>query len=177
MIRRIPVCRVETFCRAVWAATPDNHRALLELYSPNVRFECPLVRVTGVDSLQRILRHTWRLAPGSRFHVRSHAVNGSLVFMRWSLVLDRAGPETSLIDAVAELRFGPDDRVVHHVDYWDSVSAMARIPVLGRTLELLRRRLLAGWDRAVAARAGSGIYTESTEIITEHTEERIHLSP
>ena len=153
MIRRIPVSRVETYCRAVGAATLDDHAELLGHYSADVRFECPLVRVTGVDSFQRILRHAWRLAPGSRFQVRSHAVNGSLVFMRWALVHGARGRESSLIDAVAELSFGPDDRVVSHIDHWDSVSVMARIPVLGRTLELLRRRIRAGWERAAAARS------------------------
>lgn len=114
-----------------------------------MRFEDPISRVNGVDGVRRVIADTWKLVPRSRFVVRSHATTGDLVYVRWSLIVPSAEGERSVIEAVGELRFGSDGRVVRHVDYWDSVSAIyRRVPVLRRVLELFRRRISAGWEKA-----------------------------
>ncbi len=137
------------FGAAIESAHLDGAAAVVGCCADTIRFEDPISRVNGLEGVQRVFDDTWRLQPGSRFRVRRQALSGNRGLTRWSLVRERSGAEISLVEAIGESTFDEAGRIVHHVDYWDSVqAAYRRVPLLGRILELIRRRISSGWEPA-----------------------------
>jgi hypothetical protein len=132
---------------AIESAHTDGAEALLGCSAEAIRFEDPISRVNGHAGLKRVMDHTWRALPGSRFKVRHQALVGDKAYTRWSLVREEGGKEIDLLEAVGESTLDEQGRIVRHVDYWDSVQALySRIPLLGRLLERIRKAVSAGWE-------------------------------
>lgn len=142
--RRAAAARVAA---AIESAHTDGAAALLRCSSENIRFEDPISRVNGLAGLKRVMDHTWRAVPGSRFKVREQAVVGNKAYTRWSLVREEGGKEIRLIEAIGESTLDEQGRIMRHVDYWDSVQVLyGRIPVLGWLLKRIRKTVGAGWE-------------------------------
>lgn len=142
--RRAAAARVAA---AIESAHTDGAAALLSCSADNIRFEDPISCVNGLAGLKRVMDHTWRAVPGSRFKVREQAVVGNKAYTRWTLVREESGKEIRLIEAVGESTLDEQGRIVRHVDYWDSAQVVyGRIPVLGRILKRIRKAVGVGWE-------------------------------
>lgn len=127
--------------------TPERLDGLCELFADNARFRDPFNDVHGIAAIRGVLEHMYRVCPAPRFKVLDRALTGHTAFIRWRFMDGRgAGRRLALeVEGVSRVEFGPDGRVLLHVDYWDpSAQLYERLPLLGGVLRFLRRRLSAG---------------------------------
>lgn len=144
---------VEAYYAAAAEVKGSDFSPILRVYDDNIRFEDPINRTNGIEKFKQVMADTWRFYPNSRFELRAWADAGDRVFIRWSLVEDRKGKTVSLIEAIGEFRFNAQGKVISHVDYWDSVTAIYRkIPILGQTLNFMRKRFSVDWEKPLATR-------------------------
>ena len=114
---------------------------LEEHVAEGVRFRDPFNDVTGADGMRRVFRHMFATVGPVAFNVTRVASDGDACLMSWRFEATLRGRPWSF-DGTSLLRFGPDGRVIEHVDYWDAAGAFyEKLPVIGGLLRWLRGRL------------------------------------
>lgn len=140
--------RLDRYCALFAALQPGDVARLPDYFAPDARFKDPFNDVRGVAAVQAVFAHMYRVTEGPRFEILERAVAGDATgFVRWRFrFAPRGRPRAAReIEGVSRVVFGPDGRVVEHVDYWDPVEGLyAGLPLLGAVLRALRRRLGAG---------------------------------
>ncbi len=132
------------YCALFAALQPADVVRLADYFACDARFKDPFNDVRGVAAVQAVFAHMFAVTENPRFDILEQAVSGASGFVRWRFRFaphgrPQAGRE---IEGVSRVVFGPDGRVVEHVDYWDPVEGLYDgVPVLGAVLRLLRRRL------------------------------------
>ncbi|MEM7226050.1 MAG: nuclear transport factor 2 family protein [Pseudomonadota bacterium] len=123
--------------------TPDSIERLEALCAPGVRFRDPFNEVTGIPAYRAILQHMFKQVSSPRFQVVDWAQTGSKAYLRWTFTFSqRKGAAPWVIEGMSEVHFDEQGRVCAHLDHWDSGNQFyARLPLLGRLIELIRKRL------------------------------------
>lgn len=135
------VQRVTCFFEMLTASRLD---ALHEIYAADARFVDPFNDAAGLDAIRRVYAHMFEQLEQPRFHIRIAAIEGRAAMLLWTFSFRRHGHAlTERFDGASELHFGPDGRIVLHRDHWDPQPVYEMLPVLGRVLRWLRRRLSA----------------------------------
>lgn len=123
--------------------TPDSLDRLERYFSPEVRFKDPFNDVIGVDAIRGIFEHMYHTLDQPEFSVNTQAMSGATAFLLWEFRFrlrsrNYAFTGTSVVD------FDEAGKVVSHIDYWDPAEHIySHIPVLGRVLKFLKKRLSA----------------------------------
>lgn len=119
----------------------------------DVRFRDPFNDLAGLAAYRRVLEDMLEHVGEPRFTV-THAgmVPGRggqppIGLMRWRLTgtLLKLGRRHWTLEGTSEVGFATDGRVDLHVDFWDAAGGLyEQLPVLGRVLAMLRRRIAVG---------------------------------
>ena len=141
------------YCALFAALQPADVARLPDYFAADTRFKDPFNDVRGVAAVQAVFAHMFRVTEGPRFEILEQAVAGATGFVRWRFRFAPRGRRRAVreIEGVSRVVFGPDGRVVEHVDYWDPVEGLYDgLPVLGAVLRTLRRRIGAGGASATS---------------------------
>lgn len=133
---------------------PDSLRRLDDLAAPTLYFADPFHSLRGTEAVKGFYRKMFETLDRPRFEIRSHAINGRLVFLRWEfscrpktgfkLMRRKVEPKPATVSGVAELRFDDAGRLTDHVNFWDAGQQVyERLPKIGPTLTKLRERFAA----------------------------------
>lgn len=132
---------------------PERYRQFLETLSPetlcqlgdhvtaDVRFKDPFNDVRGVEAMTAVFDHMFDAVQDVEFHVNRTLMQDEICMMSWTFngVLS-SGSWT--FDGTSVIRFSQDGRVAEHIDHWDAARDFyERLPVIGRLLAWIRRRL------------------------------------
>lgn len=119
----------------------------------DVRFRDPFNDLAGLVAYRRVLEDMLEHVGTPRFTV-THAGMApgrsgqpSIGLLRWQLTgtLLTLGGRHWTLDGTSEVGFATDGRVNLHVDFWDAAGGLyEQLPVLGRVLAMLRRRIAVG---------------------------------
>lgn len=122
---------------------PESLECLDALCTPDVRFRDPFNDVTGIADYRAILGDMFEQVDAPRFQVSDRALSGRVAYLRWVFTFaPKSGGAPWRIEGMSEVHFDRQGRVSTHLDYWDSGSQFyARLPVLGRLIGLVRKRL------------------------------------
>lgn len=139
--------RYAAFLESVRTGVPPDLETLVR---PDVIFRDPFNAIRGVAGFRRVLEDMLTHVSDLDFRVTHTAMaparhgGPTLGLMRWELegrlasLRDRAWR----LEGCSEIGFDDDGRVSRHVDYWDAASGLyEHVPLLGRCLALLRRRI------------------------------------
>ena len=123
--------------------TPDSLGQLETLCAPEVRFRDPFNDVTGVAAYRAILARMFEDVAAPRFAVIDRAVSDRVAYLRWDFSFTPLkGGAPWHIEGMTELHFDEQDRVIAHLDHWDSGSQFyGRLPVLRHAIGFIRKRL------------------------------------
>ena len=123
--------------------SPESLECLDALCSPDVRFRDPFYDVTGIAAFRAILADMFERVDAPRFQVSDRALSGRAAYLRWVFTFTpKRGGAPWRIEGMSEVHFDRRGRVSAHLDYWDSGSQFyARLPVLGRLIGFVRKRL------------------------------------
>jgi len=112
----------------------------------DIHFKDPFSDIHGLTSYQALLENMFVVAPDIHFKVKHCAYDGCVCFLRWTSkgTVKPLGPKPWVVEGMSELRFAQDGRVLEHIDHWDASSQFyMRIPILGRILRSIQRRVAA----------------------------------
>lgn len=118
--------------------------ALAELVTDDVHFRDPFNDVRGARAMMRIMAHMYETCDQADFRVIDTMAGGVRAFLTWEFDFRprRMRGAAWHVDGATALTFAADGRVSAHIDYWDAGSQFyGRLPVLGRVIRMLRRRL------------------------------------
>lgn len=123
--------------------TPGTLGRLDALCAPDVRFRDPFNDVTGIAAYRAILADMLERVEAPGFEVVDWACSGRTAYLRWVFTFQpRKGCGPWRIDGMSEVHFDRLGRVAAHLDHWDSGAQFyGRLPILGRLIGLVRRRL------------------------------------
>ena len=122
---------------------------LSELASANIRFEDPFGSIVGTEALSRYLLRFSKQVPELKFELLRQGWDGDdcLVLWRFSGQSRWFGDQQGqwCFDGVSRIEFDQQGYILSHTDYWDAGAAVyQRLPILGRLIGRIRRRLHQG---------------------------------
>ncbi len=119
----------------------DSLADLGQIYSPDARFIDPFNEVNGLPAIRRVFEHMFEAVHRPRFEVLESLSEGDSSFLLWHFIFGPDGRETTVLGG-SHLRYGPDGRIAFHRDHWDPAHELyEQVPVLGRLMRWLRKRL------------------------------------
>jgi hypothetical protein len=137
---------VAAYVRFYESLTPERLSDLDGLCAADVRFRDPFNDVTGIAAYRAILADMFERVTAPSFEVSDWAISGRIAYLRWSFTfMPKSGGAPWRFDGMSEIHFDERGRIAAHLDHWDSGSQFyGRLPLLGRLIGLVRRRLAAG---------------------------------
>jgi steroid delta-isomerase len=137
---------VERYIEAFEGLRPDTLDALLVLFDDQARFVDPFNDVRGQSAIRAVFSHMFEQCERPRFRVNEQLGDAGVWYLHWTFTFGRSGHERRIV-GVSRVVFGPDGRVREHIDFWDPARQIYEsIPLLGRLLRALRRRLGSARD-------------------------------
>lgn len=137
---------VEDFIKAYGDFKGERLRERIrEIYAPRFYFNDTLRSVEERDDLAQYLGHTAQRLESMKLTIQDRQVSGNDAYLRWTMRTQfsvgwRSTDTTTL--GMTHLRFNEQGQVVLHQDFWDSRQGVfEHIPVLGGTIEWVRKRL------------------------------------
>ncbi|MDD3352288.1 nuclear transport factor 2 family protein [Zoogloea sp.] len=139
-----PVARVVSFYENL---SPDGLGRIAEVYAPDAAFKDPFNEVQGLPAIEGVFRHMYEQVHEPRFRVTGQMAQGQEAWLAWEFRFRFKGwreGETQRVRGATHLVFAGDGRVQVHRDYWDTGEELyAKLPLLGRLMRWLQRRLSA----------------------------------
>lgn len=123
--------------------TPQSLAQLPEFYAPQAMFKDPFNEVSGVGAISAIFEHMFAALIQPRFEVREVVVQGDDAFLVWDFLFQFRGGSTTTqcVRGTTHLKWGPDERITWHRDYWDAAEELyEKLPVVGALMRWLKRR-------------------------------------
>ncbi len=113
-----------------------------EYVSEDSLFQDPFNRVEGIPQLTTVLQKFVSSVRSPNFHVTHKAWSGNVCFIRWDFSGHLSLFGEWRFPGVSELHFDTHGHVRKHIDHWDSGEHFyQRLPVLGRIVQMIRRRV------------------------------------
>lgn len=120
--------------------TPADIDGFDQVFAADARFCDPFNDVQGVESIQRVFRHMFEHCEEPRFEILETVSGEAVAYFHWRFHFRRRA-ENYTVDGASRVAFDRNAKVTSHVDFWDPTCLYERIPLLGRILRGLRRRL------------------------------------
>lgn len=124
--------------------TPDTpSEAFAEIFEPDAYFEDPFHRAKGVPAIRAVFEKMYRTLHAPAFSVDEIIEKDSVAYLRWEFSYRRAhDAPVDYFEGVSRVQFSENGRATSHIDYWDAARhVFARMPILGRLLRFLTRRI------------------------------------
>jgi len=115
-----------------------------KVYAENAYLNDTIVTHHGPDEIKKYFLMTADTMENYEVNIDDTASSGAEHYVRWTMVfsapkLNGGKPVHSV--GMSHIRLNPEGKVVMHQDYWDSgTSIYGQIPILGGTIEFIRRR-------------------------------------
>ncbi len=121
--------------------SPDNLEAIDAYFHEEVYFKNPFHEFADRNSLVALYQRMFERLEAPRFIVDQRIGDATQGVLVWRFFFDFKG-RPYCVCGVSHLRFTVDGRVLSCHDYWDAAEQIyERLPVVGRLLRLLKKRL------------------------------------
>jgi hypothetical protein len=133
---------ITAYCSLFENLRADELDGFDDLCAPDIRFRDPFNDLVGLDRFKQVFVKMFEDVRDPRFKVIDVA-HGEQAYLKWIFSGDLKGSGQAItIEGMTELIATEDGKVAAHIDHWDAAGQVyERIPVLGRVLEMVRRRM------------------------------------
>ena len=123
----------------------DSLKEMNSIIHDDIHFKDPFNDIRGIDSYKVILEDMFKKVPDIKFIVKNFSSYNESAFLKWECISNSTGfGKPWIIEGVSEIKFSSDNKVLEHIDYWDSSQYFyEKIPVLGILLRFIRRLVSA----------------------------------
>ncbi len=117
----------------------------LKIFSKNVYFEDPFQKVRGIENVCKIFDHMFENLDEPRFIVKEIISNNNIAYIQWSFMYKyKNGKQVNSFTGVSRVEFDEEQKVVSHIDYWDSsTNVFEKIPVLRSIIKYIKNKIKA----------------------------------
>jgi predicted ester cyclase len=126
----------------------DNMHVLDDFYAESVEFQDPVNRLSGLDALRAYYTGMYQNVKDISFDITLEVVEGDTHVICWTMTMsvDKFnGGKPIVCHGSSVLRFGADDKVVYHRDYFDMGEMLYQhVPVLGYMVKKAKEKLEKG---------------------------------
>lgn len=120
--------------------SPASLDRLSDVFTDDVEFRDPFNHTRGLGAVRRVFERMYESIEGPRFDVLHTVADGRIGYLKWRFSGRLRGRPFSFV-GMSEIVFR-DGKAAVHVDYWDAASEVyEKVPLLGRVLRVLRRRI------------------------------------
>lgn len=123
--------------------TPERLDELASLLTEAVHFRDPFNDVRGIAAMRAVMADMFERTEAPRFRVLHWCVDECQGYIRWHFSARVPLLGDWDVEGLSRLLFAPDGRIIEHLDYWDSGPLYERVPLFGRLIRLIRRRMSA----------------------------------
>lgn len=136
---------VESIKKFYNETTKENMKPVIDFYDPSVKFEDPVGKHEGRDSLLKYYENLYQNVKEIRFDFTGFVENGKTVVAIWRMTLktDKLnGGEAFTVDGNSVITFNDGGKAVYHRDYFDMGEFIyERVPVVGFLTRKIKERL------------------------------------
>lgn len=123
-----------------------NIDAVSSIYSDDIIFIDPLHVIKDIDALKQYFRGLYASVEEIHFDIHDTLVVKDQSVINWQMSLKSAklnSGKTITLDGITVLKFR-DNKIYYHRDYYDMGEMIYQnIPILGRVINLIKKRLLS----------------------------------
>lgn len=134
--------RLAAYFESITEATSPKLR---DFYATDAYFKDPFNEVCTVASIEHIFAEMYVSLHDPRFVVHNKVEQDDEAFLTWDFCfcIKKYKPNvTQTIRGSSHLKFGGDDRVCYHRDYWDAAEELyEKLPIVGRLMRFLKRQM------------------------------------
>lgn len=126
--------------------TPDSLKhEFANVFDPQVYFKDPFNEVRGLADLQQIFSHMFGSLHEPEFRIHHMAGADKTGYLEWRFYFKlKPNGETQQINGMSKILINDQDKVIVHMDYWDTGEYVyQKVPILGALVKLVAKRLKA----------------------------------
>ncbi|MCT8973324.1 nuclear transport factor 2 family protein [Microbaculum marinisediminis] len=134
---------IADYVAALEAMRPDTIDTVLDLCAETVRFTDPFNDVTGRAALRHVFEDMFDKVSELTFTVDDCQGSDRTWLLRWTYAGRMGALGHTRIEGMSHVVLDEDNRVCRHADYWDAGILYEKIPLIGRVIRGIRRRISA----------------------------------
>ena len=120
--------------------SPQSLKHVSGLYHENARFQDPFNDVQGHEAISSVFKHMFDNTVDPKFRILDTQSSEPLAWVSWTFSVGVFGKVVD-IDGMTRFEFAEDGRVLYHRDYWDASQLYEQIPIAGRIIGFLRKKM------------------------------------
>ena len=137
--------KIENYVKLFESLNLKNLHKFDKLLDENIYFEDPFNKVYGIENFKRIFSNTLNKLDNVEFKVLHIISKNNIYIIKWEMIYF-AFNKTNSIFGLSEVTISENNKIVSHIDYWDSYNNFyTKIPFLGLifkfVLRLIRKRI------------------------------------
>lgn len=115
-----------------------------QIFDENVKFKDPFHEVQGVDKIFKIFEDMYLKLDNPKFKVKEIIEQKDIAYIRWDFEFSfKNSNKVDSFEGVSRITFNKDNKVVSHVDYWDSSSNLyEKIPILSFFIKFIKSKII-----------------------------------
>jgi len=123
----------------------DSLNLLDDLYADEITFEDPLGKFEGLDAFKVYMSAMYQYVEDIQWTYTDEVIQGDTHALYWTMTLKTRGLNKGKpfsVDGTSLLKFGTDNKVIYHRDYFDmGAYVYERVPVVRWFVKLVKKRL------------------------------------
>ena len=126
---------------------PDTLEQIDQFYDEQASFQDPFNDVVGHEAIRNIFDHMFKVTKNPKFTVLDTQLESNTPWLSWCFEFGLFG-KARRIEGTSRLDFNVDGQVISHRDYWDGLELLTAIPLVGRIIHHLQRKMSAPTKQA-----------------------------
>ena len=136
---------IENYVKLFESLNLENLNKFDGLLDENIYFEDPFNKVYGIENFKRIFSNTLIKLDNVEFKVLNIIFKKNIYIIKWEMIYFAFNKNNSIF-GLSEVTIGSNEKIVSHIDYWDSYNNFyVKIPFFGTifkfVLSLVKKRI------------------------------------
>lgn len=116
-----------------------------KMFNENAKFKDPFHEVIGINNIYKIFEDMYLKLDNPKFKITEIVEHNNIVYIKWDFIFyfKNSNNEESF-EGVSRIEFNKSDKVISHIDYWDSGSNLyEKIPIVSSFIKFIKKRIKA----------------------------------
>ncbi|TVQ70400.1 MAG: nuclear transport factor 2 family protein [Oceanospirillales bacterium] len=134
----------QQYCDLFSNLTPETLDQFKAIVSDDIHFKDPFNDVRDFGKMRQILAEMFEHTEGPAFTVYEQNVFDDHAWLRWKFNAKLPVIGWLSVDGASRISFDiTQEKVIEHIDYWDSAPIYMRLPLIGVLLRQIHKRMSA----------------------------------
>lgn len=114
-----------------------------KIFEKEVRFKDPFHDIKGLEKLYKIFEDMYIKLDNPSFKVTEIIEQNNIAYLKWDFHFSfKNDKKTESFEGVSRVEFNEENKVISHIDYWDSSSNLyEKIPILSFFMRFIKSKI------------------------------------